>query len=58
MSEDPIVEEVHKIRLAHAEKFDFDLKEIFNDLKQHEEKSQRKIVKFKPKTTSSITTGK
>jgi len=41
---DPIVEEIHQIRLAHAEKCNFDLRAIFNDLKQHENKNKRRVV--------------
>ncbi len=39
MWRDPIVEEIHKIREEHARKFNFDLKAIYNDLKQQEKKS-------------------
>ena len=41
---DPIVEEIHQIRLAHAEKCNFDLRAIFNDLKEHEKKNRQKVV--------------
>jgi hypothetical protein len=36
MSEDPIVEEVRQIRQEHAARFDYDLRAIFDDLKQTE----------------------
>jgi hypothetical protein len=49
MWEDTIVNEVRAARQAHAKKFDFDLKAIYDDLKQAEEKSERKIVSFPPK---------
>ncbi len=39
MWKDPIVEEIHKIRQKHARKFNFDLKTIYDDLKQQEKKS-------------------
>lgn len=32
---DSIVEEIHQMRFAHAEEFEFDLHAIFQDLKQH-----------------------
>ena len=34
MKKDPIVEEVRKIREAHASKFNYDLKRICQDLKE------------------------
>ena len=37
MSEDPIVQEVRRIRQEHAARFDFDLHVIFADLKRTEE---------------------
>jgi len=41
---DPIVDELHKIRLAHVEKFDYDLRAVFNDLKKHEKKNRDRVV--------------
>jgi hypothetical protein len=37
MNDDPIVQEVRRIRQEHAAKFDYNLKAIFNDLKRTEE---------------------
>ena len=51
MWQDPIVEEVRKVRQEHAVKFSFDLKAIFADLKKQEKKSSRKFVTFEPKRT-------
>ena len=39
MWHDPIVDEIHKIREEHAQKFNFDLKSIYVDLKEREKKS-------------------
>lgn len=36
MSEDPIVQEVRRIREEHAARFDYDLEAIFDDLKRTE----------------------
>ncbi len=36
MKTDPIIEEIHKEREAHAAKFGHDLQAIFNDLKRVE----------------------
>ena len=43
---DPIVDEVRRIRDAHAAKFNYDLKAIFRDIKEQEKKSGRKYVSF------------
>lgn len=49
MWEDTIVNEIRAARQAHAEKFGFDLPAIYDDLKQAEERSNRRIVSFPPK---------
>jgi len=41
---DPIVDELHKIRQANAEKFNYDLDALFEHLKRQEKRSKRKIV--------------
>ncbi|MGD2093082.1 MAG: hypothetical protein PVH61_43375 [Candidatus Aminicenantes bacterium] len=49
MIKDPIVEEVRKIREAHAAKFNYDLRAIYEDLKKQEKESKRKFVTLPPK---------
>lgn len=49
MWDDPIVEEVRKIREEHAASLGYDLEKIFKDLKKREEKSGRKVVSLPPK---------
>ena len=44
MWRDPIIEKLHEIRLEHARKFNFNLRALFNDLKEQEKKSRREIV--------------
>jgi len=39
MWHDPIVDEIHMIREEHAQKFKFNLKSIYDDLKEREKKS-------------------
>jgi len=39
-----IVDELHKIRLAHVEKFEYDLRAVFNDIKKHEKKNRDRVV--------------
>ena len=43
---DPIVDEVRRIRDAHAAKFNYDAKAIFRDIKEQEKRSGRKYVSF------------
>jgi hypothetical protein len=49
MWEDPIVDEVRKVRDAHAAQYDYDLKAIYHALKQEEAASGRKFVKLPSK---------
>ena len=43
---DPIVEEIHKIREEYAEKFDYDVDAMFEDMRKKQSQSQHKIVSF------------
>ncbi len=45
---DPIVDEVRRVRDAHAARFNYDLDAIFRDIKEQEKKSGRKLVSFTP----------
>jgi hypothetical protein len=45
---DPIVDEVRRVRDAHAARFNYDLDTIFRDIKEQEKKSGRKFVSFAP----------
>jgi hypothetical protein len=45
---DEIVEEVRKARDAYAAQFDYDLKRIFEDLKQKEQQHPSRLAKLKP----------
>ncbi len=51
---DPIVEEIRRIRQAHAEKFSFDLDAIFEDLKGNERNAGRKTVTLKPRRAKPL----
>lgn len=42
--DDPIVDEIHKIREAYLEKFDHDMNAIYRDLKDSEQQSGRLLV--------------
>jgi len=50
MWEDEIVEELRKHRNAHASKYNYDIKKIYQDLKQKERLNKTNIkVTLKPK---------
>jgi hypothetical protein len=42
--QDPIVDEVRKVRDAYAKQFNYDLDAIFQDLKAKERRSGRRVV--------------
>jgi hypothetical protein len=46
---DMIVEETRTIREEHAAKFSFDLKAIYDDLKEQEQAGDREVVSLSPK---------
>ena len=46
MWNDPIVAELHAIREAHAQQFQYDVQAIFADLKQQEQHSGRRYVRL------------
>jgi hypothetical protein len=54
MIEDPIVEEVRRIRNEYAKQFNYDLDAVCRDLRQKQERSGRKIVSFPPKKTEAV----
>ena len=54
MCEDPIVAEVRKIRDAHAARFNYDLKAIYQDLKQQEQASDGVFVSYPPRKARPI----
>ena len=45
---DPIVDEVRRVREAYAARFHFDLDAIFRDLKEQEKQSGHTFVSFPP----------
>jgi hypothetical protein len=54
MWNDPIVEEVRRIREEHAARFGYDLKAIYDDLKKREKQSSREIVTLPPKLLKEL----
>jgi len=53
MRNDPIVEEVRRLREAYAAQFDFDLDALVEDLKAQEAETGRVIVSLKPRKPAS-----
>jgi hypothetical protein len=49
MYKDPIVAEVRRVREAHAARFEYDLKAIYQDLKERERKDQLATVSLPAK---------
>ena len=48
---DPIVDEVRRVRDAHAAQFQYDLDAIYQDIKDQERKSVQAFVSFAPPQT-------
>jgi hypothetical protein len=46
MYDDPIVEEVRRVREAHAAKFKYDLEAICRDLQRQQQESKREYVRL------------
>ena len=45
---DPIVEEVRRVRDAYAARFNYNLREMVRDLQEKQKRSGRKCVSFAP----------
>lgn len=57
MAEDEIIKEVRAIREAYGERFGFDIRAIFHDAKEHEDKSGHKVVSLEPKRMTATKSG-
>jgi hypothetical protein len=53
MWEDPILEELHRIREEHAKSFNYDFKAIFADWQKRQAASGKELVSLQPKQRSS-----
>jgi hypothetical protein len=49
MWKDPIVEEIRGTREKHAARFGYDLRSIYNDLRESEKQAPGKVVSLQPK---------
>ena len=54
MHNDPIVDEIRRIRQEHADKFNDDLHAICEDLRRQERESGRRFVSFPPRRACSV----
>jgi hypothetical protein len=54
MWKDPIIEEIHQIREAHAKQFNYDMWAIYQDLKAKEMKSPWKKISRNPSSLEKI----
>ena len=52
MKDDPVVAEIRRYRMEHAEKYEHDLKKIQEALVNFESKSGREVVHRKPRLLS------
>ncbi|MCH8043190.1 MAG: hypothetical protein IID44_05680 [Planctomycetes bacterium] len=54
MRDDPIVDEIRKIRKEHTDKFNGDLHAICEDLRRQERESERKFVSYPPRPVTLL----
>ena len=48
---DPIIAEVRAVRDKHAAQFDYDIQEIFRNVRAQQQSSGRKYVRYPARTT-------
>lgn len=56
MQDDPVVDEVRRIRYAYAKRFGFDLRAIVADLRKKEGAHPDRLVSFAPKSVRILKT--
>jgi hypothetical protein len=49
MEQDPILEELHRVREEYAARFNYDLRAIYRDLKAREERGEFMVVHHSPR---------
>ena len=57
MRDDPIVEEVRRIRQEYAKQFDYDVHAMAADLRKREQQHPQRLVSFPPKPARRKETG-
>ena len=58
MKDDPIVTEIRKIREAHAARFNYDLRAIYEDIKKQEQACEQELHRLAPKPIKKNTDSK
>lgn len=56
MRDDPIVDEIRRIRQAYAKRFSFDIRAMVDDLRRKEQDHPDRLVSFDPKPVRSMKT--
>jgi hypothetical protein len=56
MPDDPIVDEVRRVREEHARRFEYDLDDIFADIKKQEQRSGHTFVVYAAKPAQTVLT--
>jgi hypothetical protein len=54
MQDDPIVDEIHRIRQAYAKRFGFDIRAMVADLRRKEQEHPDRLVSFNPKPVRAL----
>ena len=56
MQNDPVVDEIRRIRHAYAKRFGFDLRAMVADLRRKEQQHPDRLVSFNPKPVRRLKT--
>ncbi len=51
MPQDEIIQEVRALREAYASRFNFDIRALYRDAKEREQKEGHKVVSLEPRRT-------
>jgi hypothetical protein len=54
MWKDPIIEEIRQLREQYASQFNYDFENIFQDIQKRQDKMDKKLVSFAPRTPFQI----
>lgn len=57
MEDDEIIAEVRAIREAYAARFNYDMDAIFQDAKEREKRTTRRVVTLEPKRIKPVVAG-
>ncbi|MFW6105664.1 MAG: hypothetical protein ACOC7P_03690 [Chloroflexota bacterium] len=56
MQNDPVVDEVRRIRQSYAKQFGFDIRAMVTDLRRKEQQHPNRLVSFDPKPVPTMKT--